>query len=113
MATRTDVQDELSGEDIHRPRLPTDELLDLLSHPRRNTVLEVLREEDRPMAVSELAEWVVMREEGTGPDAVSATYRSLVAEELAEIHLPKLDTGELLRYDADRGIVRLTERAGH
>lgn len=83
------------------------QLIDLFAHPRRRNVLIVLRREDRAMAVSELAEWIVTEEEGTPPTAVSPAQRDLVGESLLQVHLPRLDAARLVEFDSDREIVSL------
>ena len=88
--------------------ITTGELIDILGHERRRHVLVVLRRENRAMAISELAEWIVAREEGIGAQEVAASQRGLVAESLRQIHLPRLDAVDLLAFDSAEGIVRPT-----
>lgn len=85
--------------------LSTGDLIDLFAHDRRRSVLVVLRREDRAMALSELAEWIVTHEEGTPPNDVSAAQRDLVAESLRRVHLPRLDDANFLVFESHQEIV--------
>lgn len=81
---------------------------DVLRNDRRRLVIEALREGEGTETVGDLAEIVAAREFGDDPPRKNK--RQSVYVSLHQTHLPKLDTLDIVEYDADRGRVRLLER---
>jgi len=85
-------------------RPPEDRLLQLLSNRRRRDVVEYLRDEAVPVAVSELSEHVVDRElERSVMD--TPELEESVRISLYHCHLPKLEDAGIVAHDRDRNAV--------
>lgn len=95
------------GDDTARPAL--DQVFDALGHRDRRLVLHTLRQSDRPLQVSEVAEWVVAMgrdpEEEVSDEEFERTYVGL-----RHLHFPKLERIGVIAVDPD-DTVRLGDAA--
>lgn len=82
------------------PELGPDELYDALSNDRRRACLETLDSGDGWMRVKELAAAVAEVTAADPEDAKESIYISLI-----QIHLPKLASYEIIRYDEEEKVV--------
>ena len=82
------------------PELGPDELYDALSNDRRRACLETLESGDGWMRVKQLAAAVASATTADPEDAKESIYISLI-----QIHLPKLASYEIIRYDEDEKVV--------
>ena len=89
-----------------------DDVLEVLSNQRRRYAIHYLKRRDGdPVAVSELTDWVASWENGKEIDALSHRERKRVRNALRQFHLPKMDEYGFVEYDAQRGVIELTEAA--
>jgi hypothetical protein len=79
---------------------PLDTVFELLAPERRRNALYVLYRHSGPMTLADLAEEVAALE-----DAPTAR----VAAGLHHVHVPRLAEEDVVEYDADEGLVRLSE----
>lgn len=99
-----------------RDRLSTDaseELSDLLVHPRRRYVVRYCEDTaDTTVGIEELAREIQSHEAGVGNETDSDDRRRLIEIDLHHAHLPKLSAGNVLEYDPQKTVVHWTEDAG-
>lgn len=91
--------------------LSQDVVFDILSSARRRYVLYLLRTEDAPVELTELAEDVAAWENDTTVDELTKQQRKRVYVSLYQTHVPKLEDAGLVSYNQDSGEVQLTEAA--
>lgn len=91
--------------------LSQDVVFDILSSARRRYVLYLLRTEDAPVELTELAEDVAAWENDTTVEELTKQQRKRVYVSLYQTHVPKLEDANLVAYDSDSGEVELTEAA--
>jgi hypothetical protein len=85
-------------------RLPTHEIHEVLSSPRRSAALAYLRRADGTVTVTDLSEAVATAETGQAP--APRNVRLSVYNSLVGTHLPKLAGLGLVAYDDDAKVVR-------
>jgi len=90
------------------PPLSQEHIFDILSSGRRRYVIYTLRQEQRPMKVTELAEEVAAWENETTVDALSTQERKRVYVSLYQTHIPKLADAGIVEHDGESGFVTLT-----
>jgi hypothetical protein len=98
----------MSTESTHPSR---EEVFDAVKNLRRRYVLYYLQRYGGPVELGELAEQVAAWENDATIPEVSPSQRKSVYSALHQTHLPKLESAGVLRYDADRSLVRPTDRA--
>jgi len=91
-------------------RLSRDETFDVLRNQRRRFVLHHLEATAEPVELGALATQVAAWENGVDAAAVTADQRKRVYTTLQQSHLPRMDEADVVDFDADRGVVRPTER---
>ena len=91
--------------------LTQDDVFEILSSPRRRYLLYHLRQRKEPVELTELAEHVAAWENDVEPDELTTQERKRVYVSLYQTHVPKLDDAGIVEYDADSGLVTLTQRA--
>jgi len=91
--------------------LTQDVVFDILSSARRRYVLYLLRTEDAPVELTELAEDVAAWENDTTVAELTKQQRKRVYVSLYQTHVPKLEDAGLVNYDQDTGEVELTPAA--
>ncbi|MFC4436859.1 MULTISPECIES: DUF7344 domain-containing protein [Natrialbaceae] len=96
-----------SGE---TPKLSSDEIFHILQTNRRRDTIRYLLEEDGPVKMRDVAEYVAARENDTTVAKLSSTERQRVYIPLYQSHLPKLDEEGVIEYNQPRGIVRPTDQ---
>lgn len=84
--------------------LSIDDLADVLSNPRRRSIIEYLTDEDdraEPFTLDEITAYVAWREyDGFGsPDDVSGQKRKRVYVSLYQTHLGRLTDADVIEYD--------------
>jgi hypothetical protein len=97
---------ELTTEAVEASRrLSVDTLFDLLGHPGRRYVLTYLLQSEGYATCSELVDHVAAVTDHTMTDR---QFRKRLTGELTHTHLPKLEDGGLVDYNAERQIVSPT-----
>jgi hypothetical protein len=91
--------------------LSEDLIFDVLKNRRRRYTLHYLKQQDRPVELSELAEQVAAWENDTTVEGLSANERKSVYTSLYQTHLPKLADAGIVDYNQSRGVVELSENA--
>lgn len=94
-----------------RETLSEDLIFDVLKNRRRRYTLHYLKQQDRPVELSELAEQVAAWENNTTVEGLSANERKSVYTSLYQTHLPKLADAGIVDYNQNRGVVELSENA--
>ena len=92
-------------------QLSQDEVFEVLKSPRRRYALYYLRQQGGESELSDLTEQVAAWENETTPAALTTEQRKRVYISLYQTHLPKLDEANVVEYDRDEGVVRLSDRA--
>lgn len=90
-----------------------DRIFEALSNPRRREALRYLRLNggDETVLIRTLSEQIAAWENGVSPVDVTYKQRKRVYTSLYQSHLPKLHRDGFVEYDADRGTVKLTQKA--
>ena len=91
--------------------LTEDLIFDVLKNRRRRYTLHYLKQQERPVELSELAEQVAAWENDKTVAALTANERKSVYTSLYQTHLPKLADAGIVQYNRDRGVVQLSENA--
>lgn len=89
--------------------LSREAIFDVLSSTRRRHLIDALRDAGGETDLATLSREVAARENGIEADAVTSTLRRRAYTALRQSHLPKLDREGVVRFDAARGAVALTE----
>jgi hypothetical protein len=88
-------------------QLPDDVVEELLADDHCRRALELLRDQDGPMIVADLAAAVLTAERGGAPEAVTDTAVEDLRTELYEEHIPRLTATGIVTYDSLKGTVEL------
>lgn len=88
-----------------------DDLFDVLAVSRRRTVLSILRERQTPIDGETLAQRIASHERDSPQEPVSDSAVQQIHVSLHHVHLPKLETAELVTYDREEGVVEVTDDA--
>lgn len=99
------------GQQNDTSQISADIAFTILKNQRRRFALHYLKEQSRPVKLSELAEQVAAWEEDTTVDSLPSKKRKSVYTSLYQSHLPKLADAGVIDYNRDRGVVALTESA--
>lgn len=91
--------------------LSSDEVFEILSNHRRRMVLYYLRQNGEFLTVNELAEKIAATENEVPVDELTSQQRKRVYVSLYQTHLPKMAQTNVIDYDEDEGVVRLTDRS--
>jgi DNA-binding transcriptional ArsR family regulator len=94
-----------------REALSEDLIFDVLKNRRRRYTLHYLKQQERPVELSELAEQVAAWENDTTVEGLSANERKSVYTSLYQTHLPKLADAGIVEYNQNRGVVELSGNA--
>lgn len=95
-----------------RDQLSTDTVLELLAHPLRRELVSCLRTYEEPLTVADTADEIAIATNGgiplteIAPETVAEIYM-----ELYHTHIPRLADHEVVRYDQERDLVALSEKA--
>lgn len=81
----------------------------ILSNQRRRQVLDCLQEYRNPMALSDLADEVAVREYETRITEIPAEKVKEIYISLYHVHIPKMADAGLVEYDQDTDLVALSE----
>lgn len=103
-----------SEESRIRPESPSiDQELafQMLSCRRRRHVLHYLRQNDGSATLRTLSRRIAAWENDTDPEEITYQQRVRVYTALRQSHLPKMDDGGVVEFDADRSTVVLTDAA--
>lgn len=92
-------------------KLSKDDFFRILSNFRRRYVIYYLKEVDREVSLRELATQIAARENEVSPESITDEERQRVYISLYQTHLPKLEEHDIVDYDEDRRMVRLTPAA--
>ncbi|WP_254864743.1 DUF7344 domain-containing protein [Halovivax gelatinilyticus] len=91
------------------PSLSQDTAFKLLSCPRRRYVIHLLKQGDGPIELRDLVTHVAAWENDVSVDETTYEQRMRVYTALRQSHLPKLDDGGVVEFNADRGVVEPTD----
>lgn len=91
--------------------LPEAVIDDLLADPRREVILRLLHEHDKPIPVTQLAANVIARERSMDADDAPRSECQRVAENLYEHHIPKLTATAVVRYNSRQASIALDDAA--
>lgn len=91
--------------------LSQDLVFEVLKSPRRRYALYYLRQQNKPVNLSEITEQVAAWENRTTTDALESEQRKRVYISLYQTHLPKLADAGVVEYDRNRGVVKLSDSA--
>lgn len=81
----------------------------ILSDQRRRRIIDCLREYRNPMALSDLADEVAVREYDTRITEIPAEKVKQIYTSLYHVHVPKMEDAGLVEYDQDTDLVALSE----
>ncbi len=81
----------------------------VLSNQRRRHVVDCLQEHRNPMALSDLADEVAVREHDSPVTEIPAEEVSEIQISLYHVHVPKMEDAGLVDYDQDDDLVTLVE----
>ncbi|MFB6196250.1 MAG: ArsR family transcriptional regulator [Haloplanus sp.] len=91
--------------------LPRDTLFSLLRNERRREVIQYLRDNDGPVDLHELSEFIAAIENDCEPSEVTYKQRKRVQTALYQMHLPKLADWDVVAYDRRAGRIELAPGA--
>lgn len=86
-----------------------DQIFDLLSKRRRRYVLYYLEQHDGPVSVDDLAEAVAEWERDPASVQITDGGSTRIEIELKHNHLPRADAADLVEYDPEANVVRITD----
>lgn len=109
--TPTSLRRVAEDRDTDRSEISQDVAFELLSCRRRRYVIHYLEQRGGTATLRDLVTRIAAWENDVPPAAVTYEQRMRVYTALRQSHLPKLDEGGVVVYDADRGIVELTDAA--
>lgn len=98
---------ERVDEDAVSDNRSVDTVFDVLAHQRRRYVLAFLAEDDRSIAVADLAEDIAIRENDGMPTGIPKETIQAISTSLHHRHLPKLADAGFVEYD-DHDLVRIS-----
>ncbi|MDS0475077.1 hypothetical protein [Natrinema sp. 1APR25-10V2] len=91
------------------PELSQDVAFEMLSCRRRRYVIHCLKQRGGPLSLRELVTQLAAWENEVPVTDVTREQRMRVYTALRQSHLPKLDDGNIVSFDRDRGTVELTD----
>lgn len=86
-----------------------DVIFALLKNSRRRQVIRYISNAGRTVTTAELAEHIALIENDIDIAQLNSRQRKRVYVALYQTHLPKLDSEDIIQYDASRGRVTLTK----
>lgn len=89
--------------------LSSERLFELISNARRRFVLSRIDRGEGPIELTTLAEELAAWENDTTVEGLSTQARKRVYVSLYQTHVPKLEEAGLVEYDADSGMVSLSD----
>lgn len=96
------------GETPETPdRLPQSDCFDILADQRRCYLIDCLQECETPIALTDLAEEVAIRENDSPGTDVPAQHAERIATSLHHVHIPRLADAGVVEYDRYRAVVTL------
>ncbi|WP_306056682.1 DUF7344 domain-containing protein [Natronococcus wangiae] len=98
------------AESDEAPKLSSDDIFHILQTNRRRDAIRFLLDQDGPVKMRDVAEYVAARENDTTVAELTSTERQRVYIPLYQSHLPKLDEEGIIEYNQSRGIVRPTDQ---
>lgn len=101
----------ISGEERSPDEPSLDDIFGVLKNSRRRSVLRYLRENGRQATLSDLAEHIAAKENGTTRDQLTSSQRKRVYVGLYQCHLQKMEDAGVVDYNQSRGHVALTDQA--
>ena len=107
----TGIQRVVATADAEPPSISQDTAFELLSCRRRRYVIHSLKQRSGRVALRELVVQVAAWENDCPPAEVTYDERMRVYTALRQSHLPKLDDGGIVEFDANRGTIELTDAA--
>lgn len=102
----------IASPDASADTLSKDEIFHVLRNRRRRYALHYLKRHPETAEIGELADHVTAWENGKSVEAITSQERKRVYNSLQQTHLPELSDTGLVEYEAARGRVELTDRAG-
>lgn len=90
--------------------LSTDAIFDLLRHPRRRMIVDILTTHERKLTVNDLTKEIVAQRYGAPITDVPSGDLTRVAVSLFHNRIPRLTDRDVIAYDGNRRIVEPTEK---
>lgn len=110
-STTGDGEERAAGEGTGPTAFSRDAVLEMLSNQRRRFVIHALKRANGELSVSELAEQVASWEYDKPVERLDHRERKRVRNALRQFHLSKMAEYGFIEYDANRGLVSLSEAA--
>ncbi|WP_423744292.1 hypothetical protein V5735_15250 (plasmid) [Haladaptatus sp. SPP-AMP-3] len=95
----------------NRDALTQETAFEILSCRRRRHVVHYLLQRGEQTSLHELSKQLAAWENEIQPEAVTYEQRMRVYTALRQAHLPKMDDGGIVQFDANGGTIRLTDDA--
>ncbi|AHG04325.1 hypothetical protein HALDL1_12505 [Halobacterium sp. DL1] len=87
----------------------TDDLMDVLSNPRRRFVVACLAEYDTPLTLPDVADELAVWEHDARITEISAEDVAAIHTDLYHVHVPKMADAGVVEYSQERELVALAE----
>lgn len=100
-----------SAESEGSEPLSLDLTFEVLKNERRREVIRYLREQEKQVTLSDLAEHIAALENDTDVSSITSSQRKRVYVGLYQCHLPKMADMGIVDFNQNRGIVSLGENA--
>jgi len=91
--------------------LSLDLIFEILKNERRREVIRYLRDHEKQVTLSDLAEHIAALENDTDVASITSSQRKRVYVGLYQCHLPKMADMGIVQFNQNRGIVSLGENA--
>lgn len=90
-----------------------DAAFDIMSNARRRYVLYLLRQNDGPLELSDVAEQLAAWENDTTVEELTKQQQKRVYVSLYQTHVQKLADADIIEYDSDAGMIALANGANN
>lgn len=91
--------------------LSREELFEALSNARRRCALYYLQQQDGPVQLGEIVDYVAAWQYDQPVSQLDSQDRMCVYSALHQAHLPKLDDAGFIDYDSEQGLIDTNDRA--
>lgn len=97
--------DTTLGGEKFTDRLSRNDLFEMLSNERRRCVLYYLQQQNGPVSLSEVVDYVTAWQYDQSITELDSRQRMCVYSALHQAHLPKLDAAGFVDYDTENGTI--------
>ncbi|WP_458185070.1 DUF7344 domain-containing protein [Haladaptatus sp. NG-WS-4] len=98
-SSTSEVNHDLSKEDVFTA----------LGNERRRYAVHYLLRDEGDVEIGDLAVQIAAWENGKGVEDITPQERRRVYNALQQVHLPKMDEVGIIQFDADRGVVSVSD----